>query len=92
MESASYPHDLDTNRKADEPGWYITTADCTAITDGFDHTSTIERDLDPGTRVHVVEVRECEEAKRVRGRIDEPQLGWVSLLNTADGGRWAIRE
>ena len=44
-----------------------------------------------GTRVHVVEVVRRDDLRRVRGRIDRPVAGWISLENMDTGFRWARR-
>ena len=44
--------------------------------------------LAEGTAVHVVEVVRRDDQGRVRGRIDRPVAGWISLENLDDGSRW----
>merc|ERR1712060_292231 len=44
--------------------------------------------LEPGCEVSVVEVVDSTEDRRVRARVEEP-AGWISLLNTESGLRWA---
>ena len=51
--------------------------------------STFTNPLDPGTAVHVVEVVRRDDLRRVRGRIDQPVAGWISLENLDTGFRWA---
>lgn len=46
--------------------------------------------LEPGCEVKVVEVVDLTEDRRVRARVEEP-AGWISLLNTESGHRWAER-
>ncbi|CAE8597118.1 unnamed protein product, partial [Polarella glacialis] len=46
--------------------------------------------LPAGTEVWVLEVVLREEESRVRGRIGSP-AGWISLLDTKTGYRWAER-
>ncbi|CAK0882695.1 unnamed protein product [Prorocentrum cordatum] len=46
--------------------------------------------LEPGCDVKVVEVVDSTEDKRIRARVEEP-AGWISLLNTESGHRWAER-
>jgi len=43
-----------------------------------------------GMTFEVLEIEERGDIKRVRARIDDPD-GWVSLLNTRNGFRWAVR-
>jgi len=45
-----------------------------------------------GTVVEIVEVMHNQGEKRWRGRLKEPVRGWVSLLATDNGERWAIQE
>jgi len=45
--------------------------------------------LAAGKVVDVLEVVHCKEAMRWRGRIEEPFCGWISLLATYNGIRWA---
>ncbi|CAJ1365343.1 unnamed protein product [Effrenium voratum] len=44
-----------------------------------------------GTVVQVLEVVHRQDEKRVRGRIEEP-AGWISIVSTEDGNRWAQRD
>ena len=69
------------------PGNYfiIRTA---SVTEGVERDSTVVTDLDEGTAVHVVEVVTRDDLRRVRGRIDRPEVGWISLQNMDDGSRW----
>lgn len=43
-----------------------------------------------GTVVKVLEVEHCAEERRIRGRLEHP-AGWMSLLNTETGRRWAAK-
>ena len=45
-------------------------------------------ELPRGAAVRVVEVVVRPDLQRVRGRIDQPQDGWVSLENLRSGYRW----
>lgn len=45
----------------------------------------------PGVVVSVVEVVVMPEVQRVRARIQNPE-GWISLINTANGFRWAQKQ
>jgi len=47
--------------------------------------------LSKGCRVFVQQVETVGRISRVRGRIEDPP-GWLSLLNTSNGRRWAHRE
>lgn len=44
--------------------------------------------LEVGTLIQVLEALPCDEIRRVRARIAEPP-GWISLLDTAKGARFA---
>eukprot|EP00419_Tripos_fusus_P008269 CAMPEP_0172698458 /NCGR_PEP_ID=MMETSP1074-20121228/29488_1 /TAXON_ID=2916 /ORGANISM="Ceratium fusus, Strain PA161109" /LENGTH=489 /DNA_ID=CAMNT_0013519505 /DNA_START=58 /DNA_END=1527 /DNA_ORIENTATION=- len=48
--------------------------------------------LSVGTVVEIVEVLHNQGENRWRGRLKEPVRGWVSLLATDNGERWAIQE
>ena len=70
------------------PGNYTTTRG-TAITSGVETNKlTTLTELDEGTAVHVVEVVRRDDLRRVRGRIDSPVAGWISLENIDTGFRW----
>ena len=87
------------------PGNWITTG-VTAVTDGVDSGMrswnagfrenatgrTVLVLIDQGIHVHVVEVVRRDDLRRVRGRIDGPVAGWVSLVNLDSGFRWALPE
>jgi len=75
----------------DTPGQYIVIHDGVAVSSGLSTVSPITQILAFGTVVNVLEVARIEEDKRVRGRIEDPP-GWVSLLDTGDGYRWARRQ
>lgn len=74
-----------------EPRKYVTVADSTWVSSciglGGDGGSRKVASLPKGTRVEVIEVRRCEDMKRVRGRITDP-AGWISLEDLSDGYRW----
>ena len=67
---------------------YTVTTKTASVTDGVERNSTVLTRLDPGTAVHVVEVVRRDDLRRVRGRIDNPVAGWISLENMDTGFRW----
>lgn len=58
------------------------------VTDGVERRDGVVH-LDPGTAVHVAEVVRRSDLRRVRGRIDRPVAGWISLVNLDNDYRWA---
>ncbi|CAK0796032.1 unnamed protein product [Prorocentrum cordatum] len=50
----------------------------------------VASDLVVGSPVRVLEVVHLPSQRRLRGRLEHP-AGWISLLNTATGARWAQR-
>uniref|UniRef100_A0A7S4Q6U7 IRG-type G domain-containing protein n=1 Tax=Alexandrium monilatum TaxID=311494 RepID=A0A7S4Q6U7_9DINO len=80
-------------RADDCPGLYVITHDNIKVSPqlalGADQTSMVGiQRLAVGTIISVVEVVSFTEAQRVRGRIEDPP-GWISLMNTSNGYRWA---
>lgn len=77
---------------SDVPGKYCIVHDETFLSRTLDVPT--EQDvlgiLSAGTLVHVVEVVTNEFEKRVRGKVQTPE-GWISLLDTETGYRWAFR-
>lgn len=47
-------------------------------------------EIEAGTEFEVLEVDKRPQEKRIRARVADPE-GWVSLLNTSNGFRWAVR-
>lgn len=86
------------------PGNYRTTTRTVAVTDAVDsglhawnpgfrenaggRNATVITDLDPGTALHLVEVVCRNDLGRVRGRIDQPMAGWISMENVDTSFRW----
>ena len=60
-----------------------------SVYEGVELDSTQVTDLHPGTAVHVVEVVTRNDLRRVRGRIDKPVAGWISLEALGTACRWA---
>eukprot|EP00408_Alexandrium_pacificum_P006301 CAMPEP_0171223330 /NCGR_PEP_ID=MMETSP0790-20130122/35722_1 /TAXON_ID=2925 /ORGANISM="Alexandrium catenella, Strain OF101" /LENGTH=434 /DNA_ID=CAMNT_0011689301 /DNA_START=16 /DNA_END=1317 /DNA_ORIENTATION=- len=82
------------SQAVDCAGMYVITHDNTKVSPqlalGADQqvgNASIKR-LAVGSVINVVEVVPLMEAQRVRGRIENPP-GWVSLMNTTNGYRWA---
>eukprot|EP00933_Yihiella_yeosuensis_P072936 TRINITY_DN81493_c0_g1_i1.p1 TRINITY_DN81493_c0_g1~~TRINITY_DN81493_c0_g1_i1.p1 ORF type:complete len:344 (-),score=64.74 TRINITY_DN81493_c0_g1_i1:100-1131(-) len=80
--------------KQDTPGMYLIIHDGSAVTPTFELGS--DRDvittLPSGTTVEVTEVVNNAKEQRIRGRISQPARGWISLLNTENGKRWARKQ
>lgn len=76
----------------DRPGPYKVEQE-SIVNTVADYTSALAQEvtrLKVGTIVNVLEVMRRDDLKRVRARIAEPE-GWISLLDTSDGYRWAKR-
>ena len=56
--------------------------------DAVELNSTDVTTLSKGAEVRVVEVVHRAGLMRVRGRIDQPVAGWISLENMDNGFRW----
>jgi len=80
---------LSLAKQGERPGTYRIICP-TAVTSSFKpHPKTIMRQLGENDVVSIVEVARDDEGERVRGRIEEPVVGWISILNEASGKRWA---
>jgi hypothetical protein len=74
----------------DEPGVYVVIDDATvkaAVSVSSNHVNTVRA----GTEVKVLEVVTLQQEQRIRAKIASPE-GWISLFNTQNGHRWAIRK
>jgi len=76
---------------AEGPGVYIVLHENAAITMGVVAAPPVLRRLKKGTLITVTKVQHCPDEKRVRGLVEDP-LGWVSLIDTTDGYRWARKQ
>jgi len=76
--------------QADSPGTYAVLHDRTKVAATAALSDSWLAELPKGTLVEVSEVVCREQDKRVRGRLESP-AGWISLLNTETGYRWAER-
>eukprot|EP00416_Gambierdiscus_australes_P022039 CAMPEP_0171063322 /NCGR_PEP_ID=MMETSP0766_2-20121228/5582_1 /TAXON_ID=439317 /ORGANISM="Gambierdiscus australes, Strain CAWD 149" /LENGTH=533 /DNA_ID=CAMNT_0011519207 /DNA_START=69 /DNA_END=1670 /DNA_ORIENTATION=+ len=74
----------------DGPGRYRCVATKMFVSDGPEQGRRRVGTLHNGTEFEVLEVEERHQDKRLRARIADPD-GWVSLLNTRNGFRWATR-
>lgn len=72
----------------DGPGTYVIVEDETVVTVDSSLESTEVAELAHGTRVEVTEVRIMGDEQRIRAHLLSPE-GWISVLDTADGFRWA---
>lgn len=76
----------------DRPGPYVVIHDKTGVTPTQNISSEdIVGQLPYGTVVNVLEVVTLAACRRVRGRLESP-AGWVSLLDTDTGRRWAVKQ
>jgi len=73
------------------PGPYVITHEA-----GVTRSVTLSRDtlgiIQVGKTIQVLEVLHIKQEKRWRGRVQEPLSGWISLLATDSGHRWAVQE
>ena len=74
----------------DLPGPYRVVHAGAAVTEGFARGSRDVATLSRGIVVDVLEVRVAASEERIRGLIASP-AGWISLLKTNTGERWADR-
>jgi hypothetical protein len=66
----------------------VITYDGTAVRSEVSRESAQVTTLESDTQVEVLEVIAAPEQQRIRAKIKEPQ-GWISLVSTEDGYRWA---
>jgi len=78
--------------ESDSPGTYVIIHDQTAVTptEAIGESEGIVSKLSAGSIVKVLQVVNKMGAHRVRGRIESP-AGWISLLDTDGGLRWAVK-
>merc|ERR1711971_423116 len=77
------------------PGVYVVIMEGTALTsESVPSQETTLREIEVGTRVVIDEVVQLYDIKRVRGRAINPEgcEGWISLLDTETGYRWAEQQ
>lgn len=76
----------------DCPGMYVLTQRAAlAPSVNLANNKDIIMELDIGAVAKVVEVVHLEEQKRVRARLESP-AGWISLMETVGGYRWAEKQ
>lgn len=72
----------------DRRGTYVVTREA-----GVTQTAALAKEcvgiLQAGTTINIVEVVHVPEAMRWRGRLEEPVKGWISILASNNGARWA---
>lgn len=73
----------------DAPGRYVVVVQ-SYVKAGIDTSTAKIGDVLPERVVEIAEVVENEATRRIRGRLVEP-AGWISLMNTETGQRWAER-
>jgi len=76
--------------KEDSPGRYRSVAKNMFVSDSCEKGGERVAVLPCGTEVEVVEVVPLPDSDRVRAKIADPE-GWVSLMNTRNGFRWAVK-
>ena len=75
----------------DGPGVYLLASDVDVSESSGRSSQKLGRLL-AGEEVHVLEVVHHKAEKRVRGRVAAKYSGWISLMDTAEGYRWAHRQ
>lgn len=75
---------------SDSPGTYTIVHNGTKVGTSAELTGSAISELSSGASVRVLEVVRLEMDKRVRARLEVP-AGWISLVNTETGFRWATK-
>eukprot|EP00928_Gymnodinium_smaydae_P064618 TRINITY_DN47900_c0_g1_i1.p1 TRINITY_DN47900_c0_g1~~TRINITY_DN47900_c0_g1_i1.p1 ORF type:complete len:608 (+),score=84.24 TRINITY_DN47900_c0_g1_i1:77-1900(+) len=79
-------------KRQDEPGTYRCVARIAAINEGVSNRSKKIGEIRNGEEFEILEVVDChDEQQRIRARVESPTTGWISLLNTSNAFRWAIK-
>eukprot|EP00930_Biecheleria_cincta_P071301 TRINITY_DN58819_c0_g1_i1.p1 TRINITY_DN58819_c0_g1~~TRINITY_DN58819_c0_g1_i1.p1 ORF type:complete len:516 (-),score=85.97 TRINITY_DN58819_c0_g1_i1:450-1859(-) len=80
--------------REDSPGSYVVVHDGAAVTRtvAIGTDSDVVGTLRAGTTAEVRSVVNNTGEQRIRGKISQPYDGWVSLLNTESGKRWARKK
>jgi len=79
---------LSLAKQGERPGTYRILCK-TGVTSSFKpHEKTVIRQLGENDVISIIEVARDDEGMRVRGRIEEPVAGWISILNDK-GKHWA---
>jgi len=83
------PDDVSRPSEMEVPGDYVIKSN-TGVCVGLARSSELVDNLHVGTEVKVVEVINCAAENRIRGRIENPYPGYISLRDTGDSFRWAV--
>ena len=76
----------------DGPGVYLLASDVD-VSEALARSSQKLGRLLAGEEVHILEVVHRKAEKRVRGRVAaKGYSGWISLMDTSEGYRWAHRQ
>jgi len=75
--------------KVDSPGKYVVVHANSAVTAASVTAPPVLAQLPLGTIIQVKEVVYRTEDMRVRGRIESPVAGWISIRDLEDGYQWA---
>lgn len=82
--------ELPADEPEDCPGRYVVTHHNAAVREAESLDSTVVARLVEGQVVQVLKVIQRPDLKRVRARIENP-AGWITLLETEVGYRWAVQ-
>eukprot|EP00929_Paragymnodinium_shiwhaense_P028977 TRINITY_DN16709_c0_g1_i1.p1 TRINITY_DN16709_c0_g1~~TRINITY_DN16709_c0_g1_i1.p1 ORF type:complete len:1261 (+),score=294.99 TRINITY_DN16709_c0_g1_i1:96-3878(+) len=75
----------------DAPGTYIITHPDTGVLARVDASNEVIATIAKGSKVEILEVVKLPALQRIRGRLADP-AGWISLMDTSDGYRWAVAD
>ncbi|CAE7610048.1 unnamed protein product [Symbiodinium microadriaticum] len=89
--SSRSPSKAAVDFEEDLPGYYLVVHNNAAVRETSSLDSPVVAQLAAGEVVHVLEVLPMPQVDRVRAKIDHPS-GWISLLETKEGYRWAIKQ
>eukprot|EP01065_Artemidia_motanka_P051659 TRINITY_DN9142_c0_g3_i1.p2 TRINITY_DN9142_c0_g3~~TRINITY_DN9142_c0_g3_i1.p2 ORF type:complete len:322 (+),score=122.98 TRINITY_DN9142_c0_g3_i1:46-1011(+) len=81
-------HILKTLKSALSPGDYTVTSLVT-VREDRDGLGKVVGEIPAGEKVAVLEVRRYDARSRLRARVESPVAGWISILDTSSGRRWA---
>jgi len=79
----------ENDAQADRPGMYVITHDTKVTATPWGGVGIAN--LNAGTEVEVMELITLQDEPRLRANIRNPE-GWISLLNTETGYRWAANK
>jgi len=75
--------------KEESPGVYYIRRSAVIVTTDLKCRFGVVGELSRGRKVEVLEVATLQNEQLVRGRIEEPHNGWISLVSYETGYRWA---